>query len=103
MKQIKVKKGNRELVVPEKAYAAVYSAFGYRKVSGVVDKATDTPRIDDSKSTNTETVNLFDLSEAELKKVKKDDIKAFLEKEHIEYEADAYKSDLIEIILKDSR
>lgn len=44
--------------------------------------------------------DLFSLTEAELKKVNKDIIQSFLDKESIEYDSSSNKDALIDIILK---
>nr|WP_309101675.1 hypothetical protein [Fredinandcohnia onubensis] len=88
VKQIKITNGNKELIVSEKAFIVVYSAHGFTKVKDV--EGTEPNQNDD--------VDLFTLSEAELQKVLKDDIKAFLDKEEIEYDSNATKDELIKII-----
>ncbi|MFT4415318.1 hypothetical protein ACLM5H_15765 [Fredinandcohnia humi] len=89
-KKIRIKKGEREIIATEKAFRVVYSTFGYKKVGEVEDTQKDN---------QTNGVNLYELSEAELQKVLKDDIKAFLDGEEIEYDSNATKDELIKIVL----
>ncbi|WP_226639314.1 hypothetical protein [Priestia flexa] len=87
---IKVKKGDREIRVTEKAFRVVYSAFGYHKIGESEAELT---------TSQSNQVDLFDLSREELEKVKKDEIKAFLDNEGIQYNDSALKPELINIVL----
>lgn len=87
---IKIKKGDRVLEVTEKAFNVVYSNYGYVKVKEPQQTDKDPSGEQD----------LYLLSEDELKKITKDDIKAFLDKEQVPYLASANKDELINIILE---
>ncbi|MCJ0932928.1 hypothetical protein MST22_17390 [Virgibacillus halodenitrificans] len=54
------------------------------------------------KGQDAEETDLYTLTEAELKKINKDDIKAFLDTEGIEYDSSANKDELIAIVLGDA-
>lgn len=88
-KLIEVKKGDRTLHVTEKVFRVVYSGFGYKKIGEVEEVNEQQP----------EEKDLFQLDRDELKKVNKDDIKAFLDEENIEYDSKATKEELIAIVL----
>jgi len=90
-KLIQIKKGDQILHVTEKAFKVVYEGYGYHK-AGEVEEPQDTTTIKDE-------IDLYTLSEAELKKVNKDEIQAFLDKEGIEYESTAKKDELIALIV----
>lgn len=89
-KTIKIQKDDRVLEVSEKVFNVVYSNYGYVKVE-------EPPKGDKDPSGEQD---LYLLSEDELKKITKDDIKAFLDKEQVPYLASANKDELINIILE---
>ena len=89
-KLIEIKKGEQVLHVTEKAFNVVYSGYGYHKIGEVQEQSNDK---------KDEEVDLYELSESELKKVNKDEIQAFLDQEGIEYEDNAKKDDLIALIV----
>jgi hypothetical protein len=89
-KKIKVQKGDRILEVSEKAFNVVYSAYGYTKVEAEVEGVEETVTTD---------ADLYELSREELEKIKNDDLKAFLNKEGIDFKSDAVKEDLVNLIL----
>lgn len=72
----------QSLAVSKSEYEALFE-------SGVIGRVDDLP----------EDVDFFTLSREELEKVKNDDLKAFLDKEGIEYETKAIKEDLVKLIL----
>ena len=82
-----VKKGKRTLEVSEKAYRIYYKEQGYKLV--------------DSESILTnDDVDLFTLSAKELNdNYKVDDLKAFLDKEEIDYTGKTKKEDFIALIV----
>lgn len=89
-KLIEIKKGEQVLHVTEKAFRVVYEGHGYHKIGEVEVKAAEKLQGD---------VDFLQLSESELKKINKEELQAFLDKEGIEYEATAKKDELIKIIL----
>ncbi|MGJ9384259.1 hypothetical protein [Salipaludibacillus sp. CF4.18] len=89
MDKILVQKGDKKINVTEKAFRVVYKDMGFKEVEEV------TPA--DGQDGETE-VDFFELSEEELKKINNDDLKAYLDKEEIEYGPKATKDELIEII-----
>ncbi|MGM0903067.1 MAG: hypothetical protein ACQEXB_18460 [Bacillota bacterium] len=92
-KLIEIKKGEQVLHVTEKAFRVVYEGYGYHKIGEVEGQSGET--------TNEDEVDLFTLTETELKKVNKDEVQAFLDKEGIEYESNAKKEELIALIVGD--
>ncbi len=72
----------QSLVVSKEEYDSLFE-------SGVIGEVDDLP----------EDVDYFTSQRDELEKVKNDDLKAFLDKEGIEYETRANKEDLINLIL----
>lgn len=74
--------------VTQRAFEVVYAHQGYKLTEGQVE-VVDTP----------EEVDYFQSSREELEGVKNDDLKAFLDKEEIEFDAKAKKEDLIDLIL----
>lgn len=83
-----VKKGKRTLEVSEKAYRIYYKEQGYKQVDS------------ESIQTNDDGVDLFTLSAEELNdKYKIDDLKAFLDKEEIDYTGKTKKEDFIALIV----
>lgn len=73
--------------VTQRAYDVVYRNQGYKLANAeVVQEAAND-------------VDYFASSREELEKVKNDDLKAFLDKEGLAYEAKAIKEDLINVIL----
>lgn len=73
--------------VTQRAFDVVYHKQGYTLAdSKVVEEASND-------------VDYFSLTRDELEKVKNDDLKAFLDKEGLEYESKANKDDLIDVIL----
>lgn len=74
--------------VTQRAYDIVYKKQGFKLAN---DPVEDTPvHVED---------DFFLLTCEELKNIKNDDLKAFLDKEEIEYEPKAIKDDLIDLIL----
>lgn len=73
--------------VTQRAFDVVYRKQGYTLADAkVVEEASNG-------------VDYFALSREELEKVKNDDLKAFLDKEGLDYDAKANKEDLINSIL----
>ncbi|MEK5148772.1 hypothetical protein MKX53_17465 [Psychrobacillus sp. FSL K6-4615] len=79
--KVLIKKGNKEIEVTEKAFRVVYSGQGYKLTEEKED------------------VDYFGLSREQLEKIKNDDLKAFLNKEAIEFPSDGKKDELIDLIL----
>lgn len=73
-------KGEQIIEVTDKAYQVVYAPLGF--------KPYEEP----------EQLDFYDKSAAELNKIGKEKLKAFLKQEEIEFEASANKDDLIKII-----
>jgi hypothetical protein len=73
--------------VTQRAYDVVYRNQGYA--------LADAEEMEEA----TNDVDFFSLSREELKKVKNDDLKAFLDKEGLAYEDKAIKEELINVIL----
>lgn len=84
--KILIKKGDKELEVYEKAYEVVYKPMGYTPVDA------DNEDIEDDLSL---------LAKEELEKVNKETIKAYLDKEEIEYKSNATKDELIALLTGD--
>lgn len=84
---ITLKKDDKVIEVTERAFGIVYADQGFVKVEESKKQPLD--------------IDLYELTEEELKKINKDDIKAFLDKENIEYEPKANKDDLIKVVLGD--
>lgn len=82
----------KELNVTQRAYDIVYKKKGYKLVD---DSNTDSKQDEGTG----EPVDYFTFSREELEKVKNDDLKAFLDKEELEYSSSANKDDLIDVIL----
>lgn len=78
----------KEHRVTQRAYDVVYKNQGF-KVSNENDENID----------HDEEVDYLLLTRDELKGVKNDDLKGFLDKEEIEYDSKATKEDLINLIL----
>lgn len=78
-----VEKNRKRIEVTEKAYRVVYASFGFKPVE---DK-------DDN-----EELNYYDKTAAELKKINKDKLIAFLKQEEFEFDASATKDELISFI-----
>lgn len=76
-------KGDQVIEVTDKAYQVVYAPLGF--------KPYEEP----------EQLDFYDKSAAELNKIGKEKLKAFLKQEEIEFEASATKDDLIKIITGD--
>lgn len=74
--------------VTQRAFDVVYAHQGYKLAEG------QTKLVDGH-----EEVDYFLLSREELEGVKNDDLKAFLDKEEIDFDAKAKKEDLIDLIL----
>lgn len=72
----------RALKVSQRAFDVVYKGRGYKLASDVANEE-----------------NYATYSEAELKKVKNDDLKAYLDDNNISYPQDAIKEDLVNAIL----
>lgn len=79
----------KEHRVTQRAFDIVYKNQGF-KLANESDKNTDLDDVD---------IDYFLLTSDELKGVKNDDMKAFLDKEEIEYDPKATKEDLINLIL----
>lgn len=76
--------------VTERAYNIVYKAKGYTLV--------DSPETPENPA-NESDVDYFALTREELQEIKNDDLKAFLDKEEIQYKSGDNKEDLIKLIL----
>ncbi|MGN7409963.1 hypothetical protein [Sporosarcina sp. SAFN-010] len=74
--------------VTQRAFDVVYVHQGYKLSDGEVEVVNDPEEVD-----------YFQSSREELEAVKNDDLKAFLDKEEIEFDAKAKKEDLIDLIL----
>ena len=85
--KIEIKKGDKTLKVTERVFNVVYSEHGFQKVV----------QHDNAKENH----SLLGMPKAELAKVNKDDIKAFLENEGFEYDPNAKKENLIALIAGD--
>ncbi|PUB12621.1 hypothetical protein [Paenisporosarcina sp. OV554] len=75
--------------VTQRAYDILYRNQGYQLADAPIVEADD------------DQVNYFVLSEEKLKTIKNDELKAFLDKEEIEYDPKAIKKDLIKLILRE--
>lgn len=73
--------------VTQRAYNVVYRNQGYKLADAEVVKEAEND------------ADYFASSREDLQKVKNDDLKAFLDKEGLEYESKATKEDLINVIL----
>ncbi|MEC1900964.1 hypothetical protein [Bacillus atrophaeus] len=83
---MKISNGSKTIESTEKAFNVVYSALGFKRVQdgeGKVQAAT----------------NLLDMTEAQLQKVNKDEIVAFLKENEYEFDPKAAKDELIKIVL----
>ncbi|PRS02371.1 hypothetical protein C6W22_20930 [Bacillus atrophaeus] len=83
---MKISNGSKTIESTEKAFNVVYSALGFKRVQdgeGKVQAAT----------------NLLDMTEAQLQKVNKDEIVAFLKENEYEFDPKAPKDELIKIVL----
>ncbi len=76
--------------VTERAFNVVYSGKGYTRLDAVETSETDE---------NETVTDYFTLSREELKKITNDKLKAFLDREELDYPSSANKDDLIAIIL----
>lgn len=74
--------------VTQRAFDVVYAHQGYKLAEGQAEIVNDTEEVD-----------YFQSSRQELEGVKNDDLKAFLDKEEIDFDAKAKKEDLINLIL----
>lgn len=86
---VKDKDGNTHQVT-ERAFTVVYAGKGYTRLDAVETSQTD--------NENTVT-DYFTLSREELKKITNDKLKAFLDREELDYPSSANKDELIAIIL----
>lgn len=93
VEKVLIRKGNKEIEVTEKAFRVVYKAQGYKLAE---EKEDDQ---DYKGNKENEDVDYFTLSREQLEKVKNDDLKAFLNKEEMEFPSDAKKDELIDLIL----
>lgn len=74
--------------VTQRAFDVVYAHQGYKLAGGQNEGVNDPEEVD-----------YFLSSREELEGVKNDELKAFLDKEEIEFDAKAKKEDLIDLIL----
>lgn len=72
--------------ITRRAYEVIYKARGYKPANEV-------------KPAEVKTEDYAKMSEAELKKIKNDELKAYLDANDVEYPSDAIKEDLINAIL----
>ncbi|MBG9549762.1 hypothetical protein [Cytobacillus firmus] len=82
----------KKLKVTERAYNIVYKSKGFKPVNEVSNAAKE------ANVENTNEVDYFALSAEELQEIKNDDLKAFLDKEGINYKSNDTKDDLIKLI-----
>ncbi|AIX06356.1 hypothetical protein [Bacillus subtilis] len=80
---MKASNGSKTIECTEKAFEVVYSHIGFK-------------RVDESKKP---AVDLFDMTEAQLQKVNKDEIIAFLKENEYDFDPKAPKDELIKIVL----
>ncbi|MFS0560133.1 hypothetical protein AB1K91_05290 [Terribacillus sp. 179-K 1B1 HS] len=77
---MKIVKDGKEIEVTEKAYNVVYAPLGFKPYQ------------------ESEELDFYDKSAAELNKIGKEKIKSFLKQEEIEFDSSATKDELISII-----
>ncbi|OHX39226.1 hypothetical protein [Cytobacillus oceanisediminis] len=82
----------KKIKVTERAYNIVYKGKGFKPVTEVSNYAKE------ANVENTNEVDYFTLSAEELQEIKNDDLKAFLDKEGINYKSNDTKDDLIKLI-----
>ncbi|MBG9769436.1 hypothetical protein [Bacillus vallismortis] len=80
---MKASNGSKTIECTEKAFEVVYSHIGFKRVDEVKKQAAD----------------LLDMTEAQLQKVNKDEIIAFLKENEYEFDPKAPKDELIRIVL----
>ncbi|QRZ94163.1 hypothetical protein [Bacillus sp. LJBS06] len=80
---MKASNGSKTIECTEKAFKVVYSHIGFKRVDEINKPAAD----------------LFDMTEAQLQKVNKDEIIAFLKENEYDFDPKAPKDELIKIIL----
>lgn len=80
---MKASNGSKTIECTEKAFEVVYSHIGFK-------------RVDEGKKPS---ADLFDMTEAQLQKVNKDEIIAFLKENEYDFDPKAPKDELIKIIL----
>ncbi|MED4820488.1 hypothetical protein P9654_11590 [Bacillus atrophaeus] len=85
---MKISNGSKTIESTEKAFDVVYSALGFK-------------RVDESKQAEVkeQQANLLDMTEAQLQKVNKDEIVAFLKENEYEFDPKTPKDELIKIVL----
>ncbi|ANB83334.1 hypothetical protein OTK50_15555 [Bacillus sp. NEAU-CP5] len=80
---MKASNGSKTIECTEKAFEVVYSHIGFKRVEEAEKPAAD----------------LLDMTEAQLQKVNKDEIIAFLKENEYDFDPKAPKDELIKIVL----
>ncbi|MFT4430775.1 hypothetical protein [Bacillus velezensis] len=80
---MKASNGSKTIECTEKAFEVVYSHIGFKRVVEAEKPAAD----------------LLDMTEAQLQKVNKDEIIAFLKENEYDFDPKAPKDELIKIVL----
>ncbi|MEX5836479.1 hypothetical protein D070_10230 [Bacillus velezensis] len=80
---MKASNGSKTIECTEKAFEVVYSHIGFKRVKEAEKPAAD----------------LLDMTEAQLQKVNKDEIIAFLKENEYDFDPKAPKDELIKIVL----
>ncbi|NMW08057.1 hypothetical protein [Bacillus velezensis] len=80
---MKASNGSKTIECTEKAFEVVYSHIGFKRVEEAKKPAAD----------------LLDMTEAQLQKINKDEIIAFLKENEYDFDPKAPKDELIKIVL----
>ena len=75
--------------VTQRAYDILYRNQGYQLAGATIVEVDE------------DQLNYFVMSEEKLKTIKNDELKAFLDKEEIDYDSKAIKKDLIKLIIRE--